>query len=266
VRIVSWNINGIRAVERKGLYTPFVQALVPDIICLQEVKAEAHEADCDRSGYDEHWHSATKKGYSGTAIFTRPEPLTVTRGLPKRLANKYKFADDPFGNPNDEGRVLTAEYDDFYLVSCYTPNAKGDLTRLRLRHEQWDPAFIEYVKSLKRKKPVAICGDLNVAHTEDDLAHPKPNVGKAGFTNEEREGIQKLIDAGFVDTFRMFTSGNGHYTWWSNFSKARERNVGWRIDYFLVSADLAPRISAAEIHADIMGSDHCPVSITIEPA
>ena len=149
------------------------------------------------------------------------------------------------------------------MVTVYTPNAKSDLSRLGLRHQSWDPAFLAHLKALKKKKPVAVCGDLNVAHTEDDLAHPKPNVGKAGFTNEEREGIQAFLDAGFVDSFRMFTEGNGHYTWWSNFSKARDRNVGWRIDYFLVSEDLAPKVKAAEIHAEIMGSDHCPVSITL---
>ena len=151
-------------------------------------------------------------------------------------------------------------------MTAYTPNAKSDLGRLALRHEQWDPAFNEHVVALKKKKPVAICGDLNVAHQPDDLANPKANRGKAGYTDEERSGFQALLDAGFVDSFRLFTQGNGHYTWWSNFSGARERNVGWRIDYFVVSEDLVPRVLAAEIHADIMGSDHCPVSLTIETA
>jgi exodeoxyribonuclease-3 len=264
MRIVSWNVNGIRAVQRKGLFDPFLATLKPDIICLQETKAEQSQSDCDLTGYEEHWHSAIKKGYSGTAIFANTSPLSVVTGLPANLVKKYQFAGDTFGNPNDEGRVVTAEFDDFYLVTAYTPNAKGDLSRLKLRHQHWDPAFLDYVKSLKKRKPVAICGDLNVAHTVDDLANPKANVGKAGFTNEERHGIQQLLDAGFVDSFRLFTQGNGYYTWWSNFSGARSRNVGWRIDYFLVSSDLVPHVSAAEIHPDIMGSDHCPVSITLD--
>ncbi len=263
MKIVSWNLNGIRAVERKGLFEPFVASLEPDIICLQETKAMPEEVDADVSAFTGHWHPAQKKGYSGTALLTKPEPLSVTTGLPKRLVTKYDLASDPFGNPNDEGRVITAEYDAFYLVTVYTPNAKGDLKRLGLRHTQWDPAFISYVRSLNKKKPVAICGDLNVAHTEDDLANPKANVGKAGFTDEERAGFVDLLKAGFTDTFRMFTQGNGHYTWWSNFSGARARNVGWRIDYFVVSNDLVPQVTAAEIHPEIMGSDHCPVSLTL---
>jgi exodeoxyribonuclease-3 len=264
MRIVSWNVNGIRAVQRKGMFDPFLDSLQPDIICLQETKADQSQADCNLAGYEEHWHSAAKKGYSGTAIFSRHSPMSVVTGLPSDLVTKHQLAGDSFGNPNDEGRVVTAEYADFYLVTAYTPNAKGSLGRLALRHEQWDPAFLNYVKELNKTKPVAICGDLNVAHTDDDLANPKANVGKAGFTNEERHGFSQLLDAGFVDSFRIFTQGNGHYTWWSNFSGARARNVGWRIDYFLVSQDLAPRVQAAGIHPDIMGSDHCPVSITLD--
>lgn len=263
VRIVSWNVNGIRAVQRKGLFEPFLAQLQPDIICLQEIKAEKDQADINLDGYVEFWHSAEKKGYSGTALFSKIEPLSVTTGLPTRIANKYELADDPYGDSNAEGRVITAEFDNFYLVTVYTPNAKGDLSRLAHRHQKWDPAFLAHVKALQKKKPVAFCGDLNVAHTEDDLANPRENRGKAGFTTEEREGIQKLLDAGFVDTFRLFTDGNGHYTWWSNFSGARARNVGWRIDYFLASKNLVPHITHAEIHDDIMGSDHCPVSLTL---
>ena len=266
MRIASWNVNGIRAVQRKGLWDPFVAEVAPDVICLQEIKADQSQADVDLEGYHEIWHSAEKKGYSGTAIFSKIEPLRTTTGLSARLAKKHGLAEDSFGDPNAEGRVITAEFEDFYLVTVYTPNSKSDLSRLALRHERWDPAFLDHLRALKKKKPVAVCGDLNVAHTEDDLAHPKPNVGKAGFTNEERAGIQAFLDAGFVDSFRMFTQGNGHYTWWSNFSKARERNVGWRIDYFLVSDDLAPRIEAAAIHAHIMGSDHCPVTIDVRSA
>ncbi len=263
MRIVSWNVNGIRAVQRKGMFDPFLHSLKPDIICLQETKADQSQADCNLEGYEEYWHSAVKKGYSGTALCSKTAPLSVSNGLPAALVKKFSFASDTFGNPNDEGRVVTAEFDDFYLVTAYTPNAKGDLGRLALRHEKWDPAFLAHVCALKKKKPVAICGDLNVAHTDDDLANPKENRGKAGYTDEEKLGFQQLLDAGFVDTFRLFTSGNGHYTWWSNFSGARARNVGWRIDYFLVSADLAPRVTAAEIHPEIMGSDHCPVSLTL---
>jgi len=263
MRLVSWNVNGIRAVQRKGLFVPFVDSLSPDVICLQEIKAEQHQSEHVIEGYEEYWHSAQKKGYSGTAIFTRRTPLSVAKGLPAALVKKYSLGEDAFGNPNDEGRTLTAEYEDFYLVTVYTPNAKGDLSRLRQRHEQWDPAFLAYLKRLEKKKPVVVCGDLNVAHTPDDLANPKANVGKAGYTNEERLRFEELLAAGFVDSFRLFTQGNGHYTWWSNFSGARARNVGWRIDYFLVSEDLAPRVQAAEIHPDIMGSDHCPVSITL---
>lgn len=264
MRIVSWNVNGIRAVHRKGLFTPFLEALSPDVICLQEIKAEQHQSEIVLEGYEQYWHSAEKKGYSGTAIFSKHPAIKVSTGLPASLVKKHALAEDAFGNPNSEGRVVTAEFDDFYLVTVYTPNAKGDLSRLALRHAKWDPAFLEYLKSLKKKKPVAVCGDLNVAHTEDDLANPKANVGKAGFTSEERHGMNQLISTGFVDSFRIFTQGNGHYTWWSNFSGARARNVGWRIDYFLVSEDLTPHISAAEIHPEIMGSDHCPVSITLE--
>ncbi|MFI5051741.1 MAG: exodeoxyribonuclease III [Acidimicrobiales bacterium] len=264
MRLVSWNVNGIRAVQRKGLFDPFVAALAPDVICLQETKADEAQAGCTLDGYQQIWHPAIKKGYSGTAILTRPHPLGVTRGLPKALVKKHGLADDVFGNPDDEGRVVTAEYEDLYLVNAYTPNAKGDLTRLALRHERWDPAFRAYLTSLRKKKPVAACGDLNVAHTEDDVANAKSNSGQAGFTAQEREGFGRLLDAGFVDAFRLFTPGPGHYTWWSNFSNARERNVGWRIDYFVVSDSLVPRVVAAEIHADVTGSDHCPVSLTLD--
>lgn len=264
MRLVSWNVNGIRAVSNKGLLIPFVDELEPDVICLQETKAQQHQIEVQLPGYEEHWNSAEKKGYSGTAIFSKTSPLTVTPGLPPTNIKKFKMGDDIFGDPHSEGRVLTAEYPDFYVVSVYTPNAKGDLGRLNLRHTLWDPAFLHFVQQLEKTKPVIFCGDLNVAHTPDDLANPKPNVGKAGYTTEERDGFQKFVDAGFVDTFRLFHQGNGHYTWWSNFSNARSRNVGWRIDYFMVSKSLVDRVVAAEIHANIMGSDHCPVSLTLK--
>lgn len=242
---------------------PFLRDLKPDILCLQETKAEKGQAEIDLQGYEEFWHSAEKKGYSGTAIFTKTTPVNVLFGLPEDLVKKYGLADDGYGNPNKEGRIITMDTGQIYVVSVYTPNAKDDLSRLPLRHKQWDPAFLEYMKRLEAEKPVVFCGDLNVAHTPDDLARPKANVGVKGFTNEEREGIDHIIEGGFVDTFRLFTEGNGHYTWWSHFAQARERNVGWRIDYIFVSKKLASKVKKAEIHADVLGSDHCPVSITL---
>jgi len=264
VRLVSWNVNGIRAVWNKGLFLPMIEELQPDIVCLQETKAQQAQSEVVVSGYDENWNSAVKKGYSGTAIFSKTPPVSVERDFPASLISTYAMEPDSFGDPNAEGRVLAAEFDDFYVVTVYTPNAKGDLGRLSLRHTKWDPAFLAYVKQLEKIKPVIFCGDLNVAHTEDDLANPKSNVGKHGFTNEEREGFQNFLDAGFVDTFRLFHEGNGHYTWWSHFANARARNIGWRIDYFLVSSALVDRVESADIHAHLLGSDHCPVSLTLK--
>lgn len=264
MRIVSWNINGIRAIHKKGMLVPALEKLKADIVCFQETKAEQHQSEVDLPEYEEYWNSAKKKGYSGTAIFTKIAPKTVILGIPEEIQATYHMKGDTYGDPNDEGRVIAAEFENFYVVTVYTPNAKDDLSRIPLRHKLWDPAFLAYVKDLEKHKPVVFCGDLNVAHTSDDLANPKPNEGKKGFTKEEREGIDKILKAGFVDTFRIFTQGNGHYTWWSHFSNARERNVGWRIDYIFVSKDLAPLVSRAKIHADIYGSDHCPVSIDLD--
>lgn len=264
VTIYSWNVNGIRAVVRKNLFKPFIEKEQPDIICLQETKAKQGQAEIELDGYEEYWNSADKAGYSGTAIFTKIKPLAVINGLPDDIRKKYDMTDDSYGDPNSEGRVTTAEFDTFYVVTVYTPNAKDDLSRLPLREKHWDPAFLEYCQQLEKTKPVAFCGDLNVAHTENDLANPKPNRGKKGFTTEERQGFQNFLDHGFVDTLRMFKEGNGYYTWWSHFAKSRERNVGWRIDYFLVSEALKKHVKKAEIHPDIMGSDHCPVSITLD--
>lgn len=263
MKLYSWNVNGIRAVARKGTFQSFIKEHQPDILCLQETKAERGQAQLDLPGYHEYWNSATKKGYSGTAIFSRQEPLNVTNGFPPEFARKFTFADELKRDSTEEGRVITAEYDKFHVVTVYTPNAKDDLSRLPLRHEHWDPAFLAYCKQLEKRKPVLFCGDLNVAHTELDLANPQPNRGKKGFTLEERAGFQNFLDAGFVDSFRMFTQGNGHYSWWSNFANARSRNVGWRIDYWLVSETLRKSVTAAQIHTDIMGSDHCPVSVTL---
>lgn len=263
MKIYSWNVNGIRAVHKKGVFAPFIQEHQPDILCLQETKAQQGQAELDLQGYEEYWNSAEKKGYSGTAIFSKVKPLTVALGLPEDVIQQFDLAADSYGDPNKEGRVVAAEFDQFYVVTVYTPNAKDDLSRIPLRHKQWDPAFLAYCLALEKSKPVVFCGDLNVAHTEDDLANPKPNVGKKGFTEEEREGFQNFIDAGFVDTLRLFKQGNGYYTWWSHFANSRARNVGWRIDYFLVSSGLKDKVKKAEIHPDVLGSDHCPVSIEL---
>ena len=260
MKLVSWNVNGIRAVLRKDAFLPMVKKLKPDILCLQETKAQQGQAEIDLPDYEELWNSAEKKGYSGTAIFTRITPKSVVLDFPADIVKKYTL-EDSYGDLNNEGRVLAAEFDEYYVVTVYTPNSKGDLSRLPMRYKHWDPAFLEYIQRLDKKKPVIFCGDLNVAHTEEDLANPKSNEGEHGFTKEEREGADKIVAAGFTDTFRMFTQGNGHYSWWSPFRQARDRNVGWRIDYFFVSKKLAKRVKKAEIHADIMGSDHCPVSI-----
>ncbi|MDP9013965.1 MAG: exodeoxyribonuclease III [Pseudomonadota bacterium] len=263
MKIYSWNVNGIRAVHRKGLFLSFLQQHQPDILCLQETKAERGQIEIDLPEYHEHWNSAAKKGYSGTAIFSKQKPVAVINGYPQDFAQRFSFADELQRDSAEEGRVITAEFENFFVVTVYTPNAKDDLSRLPLRFKHWDPAFLAYCKQLELRKPVIFCGDLNVAHTELDLANPKPNRGKKGFTDEERRGFQNLVDAGFVDTFRLFTQGNGHYSWWSNFANSRARNVGWRIDYFLVSAALRDSVTAAGIHSEIMGSDHCPVSITL---
>lgn len=264
MKIYSWNVNGIRAVLKKGVFLPFLDNHKPDILCLQETKAEREQVEIDLPDYHEYWNSAVKKGYSGTAIFSRREPLDVINGFPHAITERYEFAEELERDSSSEGRVIAAEYDKFFVVTVYTPNAKEDLSRLALRHQHWDPAFLAYCKFLEQKKPVIFCGDLNVAHTELDLANPKPNRGKKGFTLEEREGFQNFVDAGFIDTLRLFKQGNGHYTWWSHYANSRERNVGWRIDYVLTSPALKDKIKAAEIHPDVLGSDHCPVSITLQ--
>jgi len=263
MKIYSWNVNGIRAVIKKGTFQTFVAEHQPDILCLQETKAEQGQAVIDLPDYEEYWNSSKgKKGYSGTAIFTKIKPIAVLNDIPLDIAKEHGLVADKYGDSNGEGRVIAAEFKDFYVVTAYTPNAKDDLTRIPLR-EQWDAAMIEYCSQLQAKKPVIYNGDMNVAHTEDDLANPKPNVGKKGFTAEERKGFDNWLAVGFVDTFRMFKQGNGFYTWWSHFANARARNVGWRIDYFLVSDSLKGKIKQAEIHPNVMGSDHCPISIDL---
>ena len=263
MKIISWNVNGIRAVHKKGLFLPFVEKYQPDIICLQETKAKQNQSEVDLKEYEEYWNSAEKAGYSGTAIFTKMKPLSVQIGLPENLVAKYSLNEDKYGDPNKEGRVITAEFKDFYIVNVYTPNSKGDLSRLDLRYKKWDPAFLEYLKELKSQKNVIFCGDLNVAHTEDDLANPKQNEGEHGFTKEERGGIDKIIEAGFIDTFREFTKGKGHYTWWTPWRNARERNIGWRIDYFFANKEFLPKIKTSRIERDVLGSDHCPIILEI---
>ncbi len=269
MKLISWNVNGIRAVIRKDALAPLINDHQPDILCLQETKNGHPPTVLDLPGYHQFWNSADKPGYSGTAIFSKVEPLSTSNGLPDPIKTKYNMTDDAYGDPNTEGRVLTAEFDQFYLVTVYTPNAKDDLSRIPLRHEHWDPAFLEYCQGLESgrfgaAKPVVFCGDLNVAHTPDDLARPKPNEGKKGYTTEERAGFQAFVDAGFVDTLRLFKQGNGYYTWWAHFGNARANNVGWRIDYFLVSGSLKDKVTAADIHPGVMGSDHCPISVTLD--
>lgn len=251
MKLISWNVNGVRSVLGKGLLD-FWTAEKPDVLCLQETKARPEQvADVEwPRGYASHWNSAEKPGYSGTASFSKIEPLAHTNGM-------------GIDEHDREGRIVTLEYDDFYLVNVYTPNSQRELTRLDYRTRSWEPTFRAYLKKLEKKKPVIFCGDLNVAHTELDLANPKTNRKNAGFTDEERAEFQALIDAGFVDTFRLFTQGNGHYTWWSYMNQARPRNIGWRIDYFLVSPSLVPRVKSARILPHIAGSDHCPVVLEL---
>lgn len=264
MKLYSWNVNGIRAVIKKGTFQSFVADHQPDVLCLQETKAKQGQAEIDLPEYEEYWYSADKAGYSGTAIFTKTTPLQVVQGFPENIIKQYDMTGDIYGDPNREGRVLAAEFSEFWVVTVYTPNSKGDLSRLELREKHWDTAFLAYMKQLETHKPVLFCGDLNVAHTEDDLANAKPNIGKHGFTDEERKGFQNFLDAGFIDTFRMFTKGNGHYSWWTHWANARARNVGWRIDYWLASNSMKDKIIDAKIHADVMGSDHCPVSVEVD--
>lgn len=266
MKIYSWNVNGIRAVEKKELLEPFLQKHSPDVLCIQETKAQEDQVvdifAKKYPEYEQYWHSAERKGYSSTAIFTKIPPLEVIAGLPEDLKKKYKL-DDDYGDTTKEGRVLTLAFEHFYLSTVYTPNAKDDLSRIPMR-QQWDPAYLEYMQRLEEEKPVVFCGDFNVAHTELDLARPKPNMGKKGFTEEERSGFDALIGAGYVDSLRYFhPKAPDLYTWWSHWGGARERNVGWRIDYVMVSESLTSLLKNAKIHPDVLGSDHCPVSIDI---
>ncbi len=261
MKIFSWNVNGLRAVLKKGEFQSFVARFDPDILCIQETKAQEGQAAIDMPQYLEYWNSAEKKGYSGTAIFSKIEPIEAIFGLPEDIISKYKLS-DTYGDTTKECRVTTLEFENFFVSSVYTPNAKDDLSRIPMR-EQWDPAYLEFMIRLEAQKPVIFCGDLNVAHTEIDLARPKENEGKKGFTKEERSGIDAILSSGFTDTFRLFNKEGGNYTWWSAWGGARERNVGWRIDYVMASQQIVPLIKHARIHGDVFGSDHCPVSIDV---
>lgn len=250
MKFISWNVNGLRAVFGKG-FPDIIKELDADFVCLQETKMQAGQLDAELPTYTSYWNFAEKKGYSGTAIYTRHEPLSVAYGI-----------DIP--EHDTEGRVITLEYPDFYLVTVYVPNSQDDLRRLGYR-VIWEDAFRAYLGELDKKKPVIVCGDLNVAHKEIDLKNPKSNRKNAGFTDEERGKFQELLDAGFVDTFRHFYPDQRDiYSWWSYRFKARERNSGWRIDYFVTSERLVPRLTSAKIHTEIYGSDHCPVELVID--
>lgn len=249
MKLISWNVNGLRAVLRKN-FLEYVDAEQPDVLCLQETRCDPNEIEqLWPASYATFWNTAEKPGYAGTAIFAQPRPLRVTRGL-------------GMSAHDSEGRVLTAEFDRFFLVNVYVPNSQRELTRLAYRQE-WDRDFLRHLKKLAKRKPVVWCGDLNVAHTEIDLANPKANVKNHGFTPEERAGFSAYVKAGFLDTFREFEKGGGHYTWWSQMGGARARNVGWRLDYFLISAALRPKLRRAFIQPAVMGSDHCPVGIEL---
>lgn len=249
MKIISWNVNGLRSILKKG-FLDFLSAEDPDVICLQEVKATKEDVELDLPQYHQYWNSAQKKGYSGTCIFTKVKPLSVVNGI---LLDIHDM----------EGRVITAEFPDFSLVNVYVPNSKRDLSRLEYRSKQWDVDFLHYLKKLEKKKPVVFCGDMNVAHTEIDLSFPKANVKNHGFTPEERAGFDRIIESGFIDTFREFEKGPKNYTWWSQFRNARERNIGWRIDYFLISPALRPQLKASTILKEVRGSDHCPILLEL---
>lgn len=250
MKFISWNVNGLRACVQKG-FLDFFNSIDADFFCIQESKLQAGQIDLDLSGYHQYWNYAEKKGYSGTAIFAKNEALSVSYGIGIEEHDK-------------EGRVITLEYDNFYLVTCYTPNSQNELKRLPYRM-QWEDDFREYLKTLDAKKPVVLCGDLNVAHNEIDLKNPKTNRKNAGFSDEERAKMTELLGSGFTDTFRYFyPDAEGIYSWWSYRFKAREKNAGWRIDYFITSKRINDKLKKAAIHTDVLGSDHCPVELDIE--
>lgn len=249
-KLISWNVNGLRACMQKGFKQVF-DDFDADVFCLQEIKLKEGQVDFSPEGYFCYWNYAEKAGYSGTAMFTKTEPLSIMYGI-------------GYEKHDLEGRVITAEFDEYYVVTCYTPNSQNELKRLDYRME-WEDDFRGYLKELEKKKPVILCGDLNVAHKEIDLKNPKTNRKNAGFTDEERTKMTALLDAGFIDTYRYFNpNAEGEYSWWSYRFHAREKNAGWRIDYFIVSAALKDRLRSAEIHREVFGSDHCPVELDID--
>ncbi len=250
MKLISWNVNGLRACVQKG-FLDYFKETDADFFCIQESKLQEGQIDLDLPGYHQYWNYAQKKGYSGTAVFARKEPLHVSYGLGIEEHDK-------------EGRIITLEYENFYLVTCYTPNSQNELARLPYRM-QWEDDFLTYLKQLDSKKPVILCGDLNVAHTEIDLKNPKTNRKNAGFSDEERAKMTTLLNSGFTDTFRYFyPDKEGIYSWWSYRFKAREKNAGWRIDYFITSRRLDDKLKGAAIHTEIPGSDHCPIELTID--
>lgn len=250
MKLISWNVNGIRACLNKG-FLEFFNQINADIFCIQETKCQPDQIELEFENYQSYWNSAEKKGYSGTAIFSKKKPINVTYGIGIEEHDK-------------EGRIITLEFEEFYLINNYTPNSKRELERLEYR-QIWEDEIRKYLLKLNAKKPVIMCGDLNVAHKEIDLKNPKTNRRNAGFTDEERNKMTELLEAGFVDTFRyLYPEKENEYTWWSYMGKAREKNIGWRIDYFIVSKDIERRIKEARIHQEILGSDHCPVELNIE--
>lgn len=249
MKLISWNVNGLRACMGKG-FMDFFNTVDADVVCLQETKLQPNQISLELPGYQQYWNSALKKGYSGTAVFTRIPPLNVSYGIGSSAHD-------------DEGRSITVEFEDFFLVTCYTPNAQRGLARLDFRMA-WEDELRVYLKGLEEQKPVILCGDLNVAHNEIDLKNPGPNRGNAGFSDEERAKMTQLLSSGFVDTYRHFYPDvTGAYTWWSYMYHARENNAGWRIDYFIASESLISRLTDSKIHADVMGSDHCPVELVL---
>jgi exodeoxyribonuclease-3 len=251
MKIISWNVNGIRAVIKKG-FLDFMHKYNPDIICLQETKAQEEQVELELASHPyKYWNSAEKKGYSGTAIFSKIEPITIQNDM---QIEKH----------DNEGRIICAEYKNFNLVTVYTPNSKRDLSRLEYRTHEWDKDFLSYLKELEKKKPIIFCGDLNVAHKEIDLKNPKNNRRNAGFTDEERMGFDNYINGDFIDTFRMFNQDGGHYTWWSYMFNARQKDIGWRIDYFCVSSNISKQIKKSIVLKDVLGSDHAPILMEID--
>ena len=250
MKLISWNVNGLRACVKKG-FLDYFNEVHADIFCIQESKLQEGQIDLDLPGYYQYWNYAVKKGYSGTAVFTKKKPLSVTYGM-------------GIEEHDQEGRIITAEYEEFYLVTVYTPNSQNELARLDYRCK-WEDDFLSYLKNLEKTKPVVVCGDMNVAHKEIDLKNPKTNRKNAGFTDEEREKFSNLLNAGFIDTFRYFHPDLEQvYSWWSYRFKAREKNAGWRIDYFCVSSSLEKYLSSADIHTEVLGSDHCPVELQLK--